>query len=165
MKNVSNPIIIDQHYSASNRGLPCGTTVSSPALLANHRVSEFLLEYFVQKTSAVAVEKIDYIDITGTSATEHAVIFDCSDAMPCKHLSMTGVNLTKIGGGSTLAYCKNAFGRNIGDVVPESCLGDHDDDDNDDDDDDDDNDEDDDDDDDDENDDNDDDHNDASLDS
>uniref|UniRef100_A0ACD5TE85 Uncharacterized protein n=1 Tax=Avena sativa TaxID=4498 RepID=A0ACD5TE85_AVESA len=104
MRNVSNPIIIDQHYSASNRGTPCGA----------------------QEASAVAVGEIDYTDITGTSATERAVTFACSDAVPCSHLSLTGVNLTRVGGGNASAYCHQAFGRNVGDVVPESCLGEED---------------------------------------
>lgn len=105
MRNVSNPIIIDQHYSYSNRGTPCGTP----------------------NASAVAVEKINYNDITGTSATELAVTFACSDAMPCRRLSMSGVNLTRAGGGGNVsAYCHQAFGRNVGEVVPESCLGEED---------------------------------------
>jgi hypothetical protein len=74
----------------------------------------------------VAVGEIDYIDITGTSATEQAVTFACSDAMPCSHLSLTGVNLTMVGGGNTSAYCHQAFGKSVGDVVPESCLGEED---------------------------------------
>ncbi|VAH55455.1 unnamed protein product [Triticum turgidum subsp. durum] len=104
MRNVANPIVIDQHcYSASNsnRGTPCGTP----------------------NGSAVAVEKIKYIDITGTSATERAVTFACSNAMPCKHLYLDGVNLRTAGGGSTSAYCYQAFGKHVGDVLPESCLG------------------------------------------
>ncbi|KAM3198328.1 hypothetical protein ACQJBY_073464 [Aegilops geniculata] len=103
MRNVANPIVIDQHYSASNsnRGTPCGTP----------------------NASAVAVEKIKYIDITGTSATERAVTFACSDAMPCRRLYLDGVNLKTAGGGSTSAYCYQAFGKHVGDVLPESCLG------------------------------------------
>ncbi|KAF7034322.1 hypothetical protein CFC21_045354 [Triticum aestivum] len=103
MRNVANPIVIDQHYSASNsnRGTPCGTP----------------------NGSVVAVEKIKYIDITGTSATERAVTFACSDAMPCKHLYLDGVNLKTAGGGSTSAYCHQAFGKHVGDVLPVSCLG------------------------------------------
>ena len=80
----------------------------------------------MQDASAVAVGEINYIDITGTSATERAVTFACSDAMPCSRLSLTGVNLTRVGGGSTSSYCHQAFGRNVGDVVPESCLGEED---------------------------------------
>jgi hypothetical protein len=77
----------------------------------------------VQNASAVAVGEIDYIDITGTSATERAVTFACSDAMPCSRLSLTRVNLTRVGGGNASAYCHQAFGRNVGDVVLASCLG------------------------------------------
>ena len=77
----------------------------------------------VQNGSAVAVENINYIDITGTSATEQAVTFACSDAMPCRRLYLDGVNLTTAGGGSTSAFCNQAFGKHVGDVLPESCLG------------------------------------------
>lgn len=101
MRNVANPIIIDQHFSASNWGTRCGTP----------------------NGSAVAVENINYIDITGTSATEQAVTFACSDAMPCKRLYLDGVNLTTASGGSTSAYCHQAFGKHVGTVLPESCLG------------------------------------------
>lgn len=41
---------------------------------------------------------IDYIDITGTSASEHAVMFSCSDAKPCRRLSLINVNLTRVDG-------------------------------------------------------------------
>lgn len=68
------------------------------------------------------VEKINYIDITGTSASEHAVTFSCSDAKPCRHLSLDNVNLTQVDGNKTSSYCYQAFGRSIGAVIPESCL-------------------------------------------
>lgn len=100
MRNVSDPIVIDQHYSYSNQGTSC----------------EF--------PNVTLVEKIEYNDITGTSATEQAVKFACSDTMPCRRLSMSGVNLTMAGGGGNVsAYCNQAFGRNFGAIVPDSCLG------------------------------------------
>ncbi|KAI4964858.1 hypothetical protein ZWY2020_058105 [Hordeum vulgare] len=33
------------------------------------------------------------------------------------------VNLTTVGGGNTSAYCHQAFGKHVGNVLPESCLG------------------------------------------
>ncbi|XP_044971916.1 probable polygalacturonase At1g80170 [Hordeum vulgare subsp. vulgare] len=101
MRNVANPISIDQNRSASNRGTRRGTP----------------------NGSAAAVDRIKYIDIAGTSATERAVTFACSDAMPCRRLYLDGVSLKAAGGGSTSAYCYQAFGKHAGDVLPESCLG------------------------------------------
>lgn len=68
------------------------------------------------------MEKINYIDISGTSASEHAITFSCSDAKPCRHLSLTNVNLTRVDGRNASSYCHKAFGRSIGTVIPESCL-------------------------------------------
>lgn len=72
------------------------------------------------------VEKINYIDITGTSASEHAVTFSCSDAKPCRRLTLDNVNLTRVDGNKASSYCRKAFGRSIGTVIPESCLSEED---------------------------------------
>ncbi|CAN6359309.1 unnamed protein product [Urochloa humidicola] len=102
MRNVINPIIVDQGNFTAN---------SSEAATA---------------ATAVQVEKIEYIDITGTSASEHAITFSCSDATPCKHLSLSNVNLTQVDGRNASSYCHNAFGRSTGTVIPESCLSEED---------------------------------------
>ncbi|KAL5230554.1 hypothetical protein ABZP36_029330 [Zizania latifolia] len=99
MKNVRNPIIIDQHYSSNK--IPCGS----------------------KGGSAVTVEEINYVGITGTSATERAVTFSCSDAAPCSRLTLENVNLTMADGQNASAYCHQAFGKTVGVVLPESCLG------------------------------------------
>ncbi|CAD6333016.1 unnamed protein product [Miscanthus lutarioriparius] len=72
--------------------------------------------------TAVQVEKINYIDITGTSASKHAVRFSCSDAKPCRHLSLVNVNLSRVDGNKASSCCRKAFGRSIGTVIPESRL-------------------------------------------
>ncbi|XP_062232031.1 probable polygalacturonase At1g80170 [Phragmites australis] len=100
MRNVTNPIIIDQERSDHLED-------SSEAPAA---------------ARAVQVEKINYIDIRGTSASEHAVTFSCSDAAPCRRLSLTNLNLTRVDGHKASSYCRKAFGRSIGTVIPESCL-------------------------------------------
>ncbi|KAG0519029.1 hypothetical protein BDA96_09G228700 [Sorghum bicolor] len=102
MRNVTNPIIVDQGNSDH---LPASSEAVAPAA-----------------ATAVQVEKINYIDITGTSASKHAVTFSCSDAKPCRHLSLVNVNLTQVDGTKALSYCRKAFGRSIGTVIPESCL-------------------------------------------
>ncbi|CAN6346003.1 unnamed protein product [Urochloa humidicola] len=100
MRNVTNPIIVDQGNSNdpsnSSEAVPAGTTVQ--------------------------VQQIEYVDITGTSASENAITFSCSDATPCKHLSLSNVNLTRVDGRNASSYCYNAFGRSSGTVIPESCL-------------------------------------------
>ncbi|KAK3134942.1 hypothetical protein QOZ80_5BG0412690 [Eleusine coracana subsp. coracana] len=105
MRNVTNPIIIDQgrtdhHFSDSS---------------SDRNMTE-------EGPRGVLVEDINYIDIRGTSASRHAVTFSCSDAAPCHHLKMNNVNLTRVGGHKVKAYCRRAFGKSIGTVVPESCL-------------------------------------------
>ncbi|WVZ99443.1 hypothetical protein U9M48_044739 [Paspalum notatum var. saurae] len=105
MRNVTNPIIVDQGNSDHLLG-------SSEAPTA--------------ATTAVQVEKINYIDITGTSASKHAIRFSCSDAEPCRHLTLDNVNLTRVDGGKASSYCRKAFGRSIGTVIPESCLSEED---------------------------------------
>lgn len=104
MKNVSNPIVIDQYRTSSHPAVPCGST---PGM------------------SAVAVEKIDYEGIAGTSATKRAVTFACSVAVPCRRVSLRNVNLTLVAGHghrAPSAYCRAASGKSTGVVVPESCL-------------------------------------------
>lgn len=100
MKNVKNPIVIDQQNSSSNE-IPCGS----------------------KNGSAVTVGEISYTDITGTSASERAVTFACSEAAPCSKLSLENVNITMAGGQNASAYCHHAFGKSVGVVVPDSCLG------------------------------------------
>jgi len=100
MRNVTNPIIVDQ----GNSDDPADSSEAPTA------------------ARAVQVEKINYIDIRGTSASEHAVTFSCSDAKPCRHLSLTNVNLSRVDGRKASSYCRKAFGKSIGTVIPESCL-------------------------------------------
>ncbi|CAL4894663.1 unnamed protein product [Urochloa decumbens] len=101
MTNVTHPIIVDQ----GNSNDPANSSEAGTAA-----------------ATAVQVEKIDYIDITGTSASEHAVTFSCSDATPCRRLSLSNVNLTLVDGRSASSHCRSAFGRSTGTVIPQSCL-------------------------------------------
>jgi galacturan 1,4-alpha-galacturonidase len=97
MKNVSNPIIIDQYYC--DQPTPCAN-----------------------QTQAVEVRKIEFAGIRGTSATEQAIKLACSDAVPCRDLELRNVNLTMVGGGAASAFCHRASGKAAGAVVPASCL-------------------------------------------
>ncbi|KAM7461461.1 hypothetical protein LguiA_029582 [Lonicera macranthoides] len=68
MKNVENPIIIDQNYCPNK--LNCGG-----------------------KTSGVKISDVTYKNIVGTSATKVAVTFDCSPTTPCTSIMLQDVKL------------------------------------------------------------------------
>ncbi|KAM7476736.1 hypothetical protein LguiB_023979 [Lonicera macranthoides] len=76
MHNVTNPIIIDQNY--------CDQKESCP-----------------EQYSAVQVENIVYKNIKGSSASEVAIKFDCSDSFPCKGILVQDVNLYHLQKGHT----------------------------------------------------------------
>ncbi|KAK8617319.1 hypothetical protein V6N13_080236 [Hibiscus sabdariffa] len=69
MKNVQNPIVIDQNYCPGNKNCP-------------------------DQVSGVEVSDVTYQDIHGTSATQVAVNFDCSSKHPCSGIRLEGVTLT-----------------------------------------------------------------------
>ncbi|XP_061337979.1 probable polygalacturonase At1g80170 [Gastrolobium bilobum] len=97
MENVSNPIIIDQYYCDSRH--PCEN-----------------------QTSAVKLGNISFIDIEGTSATEEAIKFACSDALPCERLYLENIYLASMFGGITRSSCWQAHGSSRGMVYPPACF-------------------------------------------
>ncbi|KAK7294104.1 hypothetical protein RJT34_16987 [Clitoria ternatea] len=97
MANVSNPIIIDQYYCDSRQ--PCKN-----------------------QTSAVKVKDVSFINIQGTSATEKAIKFSCSDAYPCERLYLEDIYLVPCFGGRTKSYCWRAHGSSQGYVNPRACF-------------------------------------------
>ncbi|OAY45590.1 polygalacturonase [Manihot esculenta] len=96
MKNVQNPIIIDQNYCPNNINCP-------------------------NQGSGIKVSDVAYHGIWGSSATPVAVKFDCSRKSPCTGIYLGDVNLTYRNQPSE-ASCKNADGVAIGFVQPSSCL-------------------------------------------
>ncbi|CAN8269999.1 unnamed protein product [Cochlearia groenlandica] len=68
MKNVTNPIIIDQNY--------CDRPEACP-----------------EKNTAVQVSNVLYKNIQGTSSRQEAVKFECSKSIPCQGISMQNVKL------------------------------------------------------------------------
>ncbi|GAB2227971.1 hypothetical protein Droror1_Dr00009800 [Drosera rotundifolia] len=95
MKDVKYPIIIDQFYC--DQGEACQ----------------------VEK-SAVQVENVTYQNISGTSSSEDAVVFNCSSSVPCKGIVMQNVDLVREDGNSARAVCNNVKLTKIGTVIP-SC--------------------------------------------
>ncbi|EEF44767.1 Polygalacturonase precursor, putative [Ricinus communis] len=97
MKNVSNPIIIDQYYCDSQ--IPCAN-----------------------QSSAVKVANISFIHIKGTSATEHAIRFACSDSSPCEGLYLEDVQLLSHNGEILKSFCWEAYGSSVDPVNPPPCF-------------------------------------------
>ncbi|CAN1156191.1 unnamed protein product [Linum perenne] len=96
MNNVYNPIIIDQNYCPGEKNCP-------------------------GQASGVNVSNVIYQDIQGSSQTEVAVNFNCSDLNPCTRLSLEDLMLT-YNNKAPDSLCKNAQGMASGIVQPSTCL-------------------------------------------
>ncbi|KAL5703784.1 endo-polygalacturonase [Ranunculus cassubicifolius] len=96
MKNVKNPIIIDQRYCPQNKGCP-------------------------GKESGIKISGVTYRNIQGSSATQVAVNFGCSRTNPCRDIKLQTVKLT-YQNRIAKSYCQNADGASSGLVLPQSCL-------------------------------------------
>lgn len=73
------------------------------------------------QASAVHIGKISFIGIKGTSASEEAIRFACSDSSPCQGLYMEDVQLLTDTGIAT-SYCWKAQGSSSGIVYPPPCF-------------------------------------------
>ncbi|CAH8361492.1 unnamed protein product [Eruca vesicaria subsp. sativa] len=101
MQDVSNPILIDQFYC------------DNPTSCQN-------------QTSAVKISQIMYRNIIGTTKSEKAIKFACSDAVPCSHIVLNNVILEGKDG-QVEAYCNSAEGFGYGVIHPSAdCLYSHD---------------------------------------
>ncbi|XP_057967145.1 probable polygalacturonase At1g80170 isoform X2 [Malania oleifera] len=97
MENVSNPIIINQYYCDSV--LPCAN-----------------------QTSAVKVENISFKHIKGTSATEEAMRFACSNSFPCERIFLEDIMLVSPSGEIPKSFCWEAHGSTKGVIYPSPCF-------------------------------------------
>ena len=67
-----------------------------------------------------------YRNITGTTKSEKAIKFACSDTVPCSHIVLNNVNLEGRDG-QVEAYCNSAEGFGYGVIHPSAdCLYSHD---------------------------------------
>ncbi|KAM7465450.1 hypothetical protein LguiB_013012 [Lonicera macranthoides] len=96
MKNVENPIIIDQNYY--------------PNKLNCHG-----------KTSGVKISDVTYKNIVGTLAIKVAVTFDCSPTTPCTSIMLEDVKLDYLNNAAQ-SLCKNIRGITRGVIKPNSYL-------------------------------------------
>ncbi|KAG7583956.1 Parallel beta-helix repeat [Arabidopsis suecica] len=96
MKNVQNPIIVDQNYCPANQGCP-------------------------KQGSGVKISQVVYRNIQGTWRTQQALTFDCSRSNPCQAIRLHDIKLT-FNGRSATSTCKNIKGVKAGVVMPQGCL-------------------------------------------
>ncbi|KAG4927878.1 hypothetical protein JHK84_053441 [Glycine max] len=97
MDNVTNPIIINQNY-CDKKKKPCKKLLS--------------------KKSAIQIKNVLYQNITGTSASDIAVRFDCSDKFPCQEIVLQNIDLQCEGGDDADAMCNNVELSYLGHVRP-----------------------------------------------
>ncbi|TXG55815.1 hypothetical protein EZV62_017128 [Acer yangbiense] len=93
MNNVSNPIIIDQHYCDQDGPCP-------------------------DQGSAVQVSNVAYKNIRGTSASELAIKFDCSKHFACQGILVQDVILAPQQEDSAQASCVNVKLQTVGSFSP-----------------------------------------------
>ncbi|XP_026400240.1 polygalacturonase-like [Papaver somniferum] len=96
---VSNPIIIDQYYCAVAGACP-------------------------PQNTAVQIKNVTYEHFTGTSATQAAVVQNCSQAIPCTELTFNNIQLSPAKRGEPVkSVYINAHGERAGLLRPKiPCL-------------------------------------------
>ncbi|CAN4076963.1 unnamed protein product [Withania somnifera] len=97
MKNVDNPIIIDQNYCPHSQGCP-------------------------GQASGIKINRVTYENILGTSATQVAMTFECSPINPCSGIKLQDIKLTYLNNKKALSICKNIRGNTGGVILPDNCL-------------------------------------------
>ncbi|KAM6550439.1 hypothetical protein CsatB_000247 [Cannabis sativa] len=98
MRNVRNPIIIDQNY--------CPHSIDCPNQVSGTKISDIV-----------------YRNIKGTSTKPIVMKFDCSSKYPCTGIVLEDVNLTSYDDTNvTQSVCAHAHGKSVGLVLPSSCL-------------------------------------------
>ncbi|XP_064958556.1 probable polygalacturonase At1g80170 [Musa acuminata AAA Group] len=95
---VKNPIIIDQHY--------CATGVCA------------------EKSSAVQVTDVRFIEVRGTTSSQVAINLNCSQNVACTGITIQNVEIQPAQqGGQASSYCFNAHGTVTGVAMPAvPCL-------------------------------------------
>lgn len=97
MKNVTNPIIINQDYC--DRVESCPEQVWNNLNITNlfNTISVIIItklkDWNTWQKSAVQVSNVLYKNIQGTSSRPIAVKFVCSKSIPCRGISMQNVKL------------------------------------------------------------------------
>ncbi|GLU23861.1 hypothetical protein SLE2022_398370 [Rubroshorea leprosula] len=104
LRNVSNPIFIDQQYCPSRT---CDQ----------------------KSSSSVKIKDVKFTQIWGTTKSQVAVNLQCSKSTPCERIELNDINMGYIGQGkgpkgplSITSSCANVHGVASGKQHPSSCL-------------------------------------------
>ncbi|KAK9725279.1 hypothetical protein RND81_05G133600 [Saponaria officinalis] len=97
MRQVYNPIIIDQEYCPHYQCPP-------------------------HQNTGVKIRNIKYRNIKGTSASKVAMEFKCNPSKPCEGLKLQDIKLSFKRGSPATSHCSNARGTSRGVVIPRSCF-------------------------------------------
>ncbi|KAF3442281.1 hypothetical protein FNV43_RR16197 [Rhamnella rubrinervis] len=97
MKDVFNPITIDQHY--------CPHGNCNPQISSNVQISNVL-----------------YKNIVGTSSSMVAVSLVCSQSKPCNNVVLDNINLVHTGKEAAISSCYHVNGLSYGHQNPVSCI-------------------------------------------
>ncbi|KAF8402418.1 hypothetical protein HHK36_013373 [Tetracentron sinense] len=141
MKNVKNPIIIDQNYCPGNEGCPDQLNEFSMPKPVARFGAELILSWAwagcrlmslssatsiksldLVQSSGIKISEVTYKNIQGTSETEVAVKFDCSMSNPCRDIKLQDVKLSYHNNSPAQSSCLNADGAATGLMLPSSCL-------------------------------------------
>ncbi|XP_026400241.1 probable polygalacturonase At3g15720 [Papaver somniferum] len=90
-------------------------TVSNPIIID---------QYYCAVAGACPPQNVTYEHFTGTSATQAAVVLNCSQAVPCTELTFNSIQLSPAKQGETVkSVCINAHGERAGLLQPNiPCL-------------------------------------------
>lgn len=135
MRNVTNPIIIDQEYCPSNQcthGVRPQNIRKSFTLFLSLVVPYFsnyflkILFFFLlllQSPSRVKISKVSFNNIKGTSASALAVKLVCSKSLPCDGVQIGDIDLAYNGNlGTITTNCANVRPTFMGRQNPPICA-------------------------------------------
>uniref|UniRef100_A0A6N2L875 Damage-control phosphatase ARMT1-like metal-binding domain-containing protein n=1 Tax=Salix viminalis TaxID=40686 RepID=A0A6N2L875_SALVM len=118
MKNVTNPIIIDQSYCPFSS---CISTEVKAAMCISERSR--IDNGLVQEPSKVKLSDIYFKQIRGTSSSAVAVALECSEGIPCQNIFLENVHLElSTGEKQATSSCKNVRARYIGEQIPPPSI-------------------------------------------
>ncbi|GLJ52154.1 hypothetical protein SUGI_1109460 [Cryptomeria japonica] len=85
----------------------------------------FVFAILLQGDSNVKISNVLYQNITGTSASNAAIAFECSQSVPCEEIKVDHINLSCNDGKTNAQFlCRNAHVTAVdaGAVSPTPCL-------------------------------------------
>lgn len=126
VNNAKYPVIIDQHYCGGHTNCDVSIMTFSKPLssLLLILITKLLINFVLNlqgESSRVQVSNVKFNGIKGTSASQLAVVLECSASKPCQGIEMDNINLILNDGGKTTSKCDNANVTYSGPQNPPAC--------------------------------------------